>query len=104
MQLFPEIELDFHLILGWLRNLIGLAYQAGQSPGLRQDNNTPDNGEEREAAKSKEWGKDSQISYKTRQAFCQDKIFQRNQAYRDREKLGPEMKRQIRQFCFKTWY
>ena len=54
MQLFPEIELDFHLILGWLRNLIGLAYQAGQSPGLRQDNNTPDNGEEREAAKSKE--------------------------------------------------
>ena len=54
MQLFPEIELDFHLILGWLCNLIGLAYQAGQSPGLRQDNNTPDNGEEREAAKSKE--------------------------------------------------
>ena len=52
MQLFPEIELDFHLIPGLLCNLIGLAYQAGQSPSLRQDNNTPDNGEEGEAAKS----------------------------------------------------
>lgn len=52
MQLFPEIELNFHLILGLLCNLIGLAYQAGQSPSLRQDNNTPDNGQEGEAAKS----------------------------------------------------
>ena len=87
MQLFPEIELDFHLILGWLCNLIGLAYQAGQSPSLRQDNNTPDNGQEGEAAKSGERCKDSQISYQTRQAFCQDKVFKGHQAYSDRKQL-----------------
>ena len=85
MQLFPEIELDFHLIPGLLCNLIGLAYQAGQSPSLRQDNNTPDNGEEGEAAKSGERGKHPQISYQARQAFCQDKILQGHQAHSDRE-------------------